>query len=79
MAFGLALWLAAPGAGHPRLLAVLAALVIMAGLATPAVGVERARRILARCEAGGPPRLRLLGGVALGFGLCLAWALMARP
>jgi hypothetical protein len=60
---------------HGRILGVS---IIVAGLVTPLLGVERARMIVEWWEAQGFAFTRVWAGVALAFGLFLAYAIAAR-
>ena|ERR1043166_5189203 len=68
LAVGLLFVLAAPASRAPRTLRALGVVVVVAGLLTPWVGVERARAIVNRASSAGPLVLRLdaIVGIVLG-------------
>jgi len=69
---GTALFLAAPASRAPKTLCALGVVIVVAGLVTPLVGIDRARAIVEWWTAQGTAFLRVWAGVALVFGLCLA-------
>jgi hypothetical protein len=71
---GLALLLAASGSRAPTAVAVLGIVILGAGIATPLVGLERFRNLLAWWAGRSPGFMRAWAGVALAFGLWLAYA-----
>jgi hypothetical protein len=75
--FGIALLGAAPASRAPRALRVLGAVVLLAGLLTPFVGVERARAIMDWWSARGAGFMRLWAAVAVAFGAFVVHAV--RP
>jgi hypothetical protein len=78
---GLVLILAAPISSAPKTLRALGAAVIVAGLATPLFGVERARAIVDWEATQGTALLRVGAGLALAIGVFIAFAVGAgrRP
>ena len=78
VAFGLVLVRAAPGSRAPRFLRVLGFIMLIGGLLTPFVGVWAAQHILGWWSAGGPPLLRLFGGVSLALGALVVYAVARR-
>ena len=75
---GLALVLAAPASRAPRVLRPLGAVVVVAGILTPFVGVERARAMLAWSSGQGPAFMSALASLALVFGGFIVWAVSPR-
>jgi len=78
LVLGTAVFVAAPTSRTPTLFRVLGVIIIVGGLVTPLLGVERARMILAWWAGQGSVFLRVWGGVALAFGLFLAYAIFPR-
>jgi hypothetical protein len=76
--FGAVLLMAAPGSRLPRTLRVLGAVIVVAGIATPLVGVERARAIVDWWAAHGPVLLRMWASVAVVLGAFVAYAVSGR-
>ncbi len=68
VAFGLVLIAAAPPSRHPLALTTLGVVAFIAGLVTPAIGVERAQRLVEGWVAQGPlvVRATCLGAAAIG-------------
>ena len=75
---GVIVMLAAPVSRAPRTLRVFAILAIIAGLATPFVGVEHSRRVVDWWVAQGFFWVRLHSGIALVLGGFLAYAVSPR-
>ena len=71
---GIALFLAAPDSRAPDVIRVFGVIIIVGGVATPLVGLERSRKILDWWTQKGSWFIRLWSLVALGFGLWLAYA-----
>ena len=71
---GAALFMAAPGSRLPKTLRIIGVFILIAGLATPLIGVERARAIVEWETARGPTAMRVPAAFALLFGLFLAYA-----
>jgi len=71
---GTILFLAAPDSRAPQTLRIVGVFVFAAGLATPLMGVERARALLRWWSAQGALFVRAWAAVALLFGLALAYA-----
>ena len=65
---GLVLLGVSSGSRMPRTLRVFGIVVLVAGLTTPFLGVERARAIMNWMLAPGPVVVRLLALLAVGFG-----------
>ena len=78
---GVVLWLVAPLSAAPRTLRVLGAFVIIAGLATPFFGVERAQSVFAWALTQGTVRIRIGAGLILAAGGLIAFAVASgrRP
>lgn len=79
LVLGTALLLASGGSRFPRALRVIGVVVLVAAVATPLIGVERARAIVDWETARGPAAMRLPASVALVMGLFLAYATARRP
>ena len=75
---GVIVMLAAPASRAPRTLRVFAILAIIAGLATPFVGVEHSRREVDWWLAQGFVWVRLHAGIAIVLGGFLAYAVSPR-
>ena len=75
---GIILLLAAPVSRAPRTLRIVGIFAIIAGLATPLVGVETSRRVLDWWLAQGFVCVRLLAGIAVVLGGFLVYALAPR-
>ena len=73
-----ALFVAAPTSRAPKTVRTLGVVIIVAGLITPLIGVERARTIIEWWAAQGPAFMCLWAGVALTLGLFLAYAIAPR-
>jgi len=71
---GLALFLAAPASRLPKILRILGIIILVAGLFTPLIGVERAHRLLSWWSGRGAMFMRVWATFALAFGLFLAYA-----
>ena len=74
LALGLALILAAVSSKAPDVLRVLGVVLIIAGLATPLLGVERSRKLIAWWAALGSGFVRAWSCIALAIGLLLVYA-----
>lgn len=74
VALGTALVVAAPTSRAPTTLRVLGVIIIIGGLVTPLIGVERARIFLAWWATQGTMGMRLWASIALVFGLFVAYA-----
>jgi len=75
---GSALVLAASGSRFPRALRVIGVVIVVAGIATPLIGVERARAIVEWETARGPAAMRIPAAFAFAMGLFLAYATAPR-
>ena len=71
---GLVLLRVAPASRSPRALRVLGAIILVGGLVTALLGVDRWRAILDWWSAQGPAAMRLAAAVALAFGGFLVYA-----
>jgi hypothetical protein len=71
---GIALLVVAADSRTPDLLRVLGVLIIVAGIATALIGVERFRALLDWWAAQSPLVIRAWGGFAVAFGLLLVYA-----
>jgi len=76
--FGLVLIRVAFTSRMPRTLRTLGAIIFVAGIITPFVGVERARRIVAWWVSQGIAFMRIWASVALIFGLFIIYAVIPR-
>ena len=74
VAVGLVLLLVAPVSRLPRTLRVIGVIVLIAGLATPLFGVQRARAVLDWEAAQGTVLIRVVAGLVLAIGGFLAFA-----
>lgn len=75
---GMVLIWAAPGSRAPKVLQVFGAILLLAGLVTPLVGVERSRALLEWEAAQGAMFLRIGAAVVVGLGGWLAFVLVPR-
>jgi hypothetical protein len=75
---GGALVLAAPTSRVPRVMRAVGIVILVAGLITPFLGLDRFRGILEWLSAQGPTATRIWAGVALAFGCLLIYALFPR-
>jgi asparagine N-glycosylation enzyme membrane subunit Stt3 len=75
---GIALILVAPNSRFPRVLRVIGVLTVVAGIATPLIGLERARAIVEWETARGPTAMRIPAMFALALGSFLAYATARR-
>ena len=73
---GLALFFAAPDSRAPELLRILGVVVVAAGAAIPAVGLERILKLMDWWYAKGPGLVRTQAAFALVLGLLLAYGLL---
>jgi len=78
IASGVVLIMIAPRTRMPKVLQVVGAIVLGAGLATPLFGVDRTKAVLAWEQAQGPTMARIGGAVAVAIGAVLAFALTSR-
>ena len=76
VAFGIALWLAAPSSRVPPILQILAAIAVMAGLTLPLLGLSRFAAILSWWQRRSVRFRRAWAGVACAFGGFLLWSLI---
>jgi hypothetical protein len=75
VALGTALFLSAPESRIPELILVVGVVVIIRGVITPFMGVERSRRLLDRWSAQGLAFLRGWAVLTLVLGLSLMYAI----
>jgi hypothetical protein len=78
VAFGAILVWAAPDARTPLIFGILGVLIILAGLATPFLGVERSRAVLGWWSTQGSLLMRAWPGMAVILGLFIAYSAMPR-
>ena len=76
--FGAALLMAAPTSRAPNLLRLFGALILIAGLGTPLLGIELSRSMLSAASAEGGAWLRIFGTAAIALGTSFVWALSPR-
>ena len=70
---GVILIMAAPGTRAPKVLQIVGALLLGAGLATPLFGVDRTRAVLEWEATQGAMLIRCVGVVAIGLGGLLSF------
>jgi hypothetical protein len=75
VALGMALLFSAPDSRIPELILVVGVVVIIRGVITPFMGVERSRRLLDRWSAQGLAFLRGWAVLTLVLGLSLMYAI----
>jgi hypothetical protein len=75
---GAALLLAARTSRAPRTIRAIGVIILVAGLLTPVLGLERFRDILAWWSEQGPIVMRLWAGFALAFGSLLAYTVLPK-
>jgi len=75
LVLGMALFLASPTSRSPEVVRILGAIIFVSGLITPLFGLERFRRLLNWWSARGHTFMRIWAGVALAFGLLLAYTM----
>lgn len=76
--FGAVLLWAAPRSRMPRILRLLGALIIIAGVSTPFLGIERFRAMFDWWSSQGAFFTRAWAVVAIAFGLFIAYAVTTR-
>jgi hypothetical protein len=76
--FGIILVWAAPNSRTPRILRILGIFIVIAGLVTPFLGVERSRAIFDWWSTGGSFFTRAWPMAAVGFGLFIAYVNLPR-
>ena len=81
VAFGIVLLLVAPSTRAPKVVRVLGAVALVAGLMTPIFGVERSRAVMAWETSYGNAPIRAGAALAVALGGFLAFAVAAgrRP
>lgn len=72
--FGIVFILAAPGSRAPKSLRGLGALLCVAGILTPFLGLQFAQFVLASWSEGGPAVVRTWAGAALCIGAFVVYA-----
>ena len=78
LVLGTAVVVAAPASRTPTTLRVLGAVIIVGGLVTPSIGVERARMFVAWWATQGSAFLRVWVVIALAFGWFFAYVTAPR-
>ena len=78
IAFGLVLVRVAPVSRAPRILRILGTFIIVAGIITPFLGIERARAIFDWWSAQGAAFLRSWAALPVIFGLFIIYAVAPR-
>lgn len=76
VALGVALFFAAPTSRAPEFIRILGVVIIVAGLITPFIGLERVRKLVDWWSARGATFVRAWAAFACAFGLVLAYALV---
>ena len=71
---GVALFFAAPTSRAPKVIRALGIVILVAGLFTPLIGVERVHRLMDWWSTQGAVFMRVWATLALAFGLLLAYA-----
>lgn len=74
VAFGIALWLAAPSSRTPAVLQILGVVSVLSGIALPLLGLSRFGAIVSWWERRSTSLQRVWSAVALAFGVFLLWA-----
>jgi hypothetical protein len=75
---GVTLFLVAPDSRFPRALRVIGVLIVVAGVATPLIGLERARAIVEWETGRGSTAMQIPAMFALALGAFLAYATAPR-
>ena len=78
IAIGVVLIMSAPATRVPKVLQVVGAIMLGAGLATPLFGVERTKAVLEWEAAHGPALMRAVGAAVVVLGGLLMFALTPR-
>jgi uncharacterized membrane protein len=73
--FGAVLLWVAPVSRTPKTFRVLGVLIVVAGVLTPFIGIERSRAMLDWWLTQGPLFMRAWAGVAIVFGLFIVYAI----
>lgn len=73
LVLGASLFVAAPASKAPEALRILGVVIVVAGLITPLIGIERFRRLLEAWSSMGSGFLRGWAAMALVMGLLLAY------
>jgi hypothetical protein len=77
IAIGLVLMRVAPASRAPRVLQLVGAIVLIAGVALPFTGLERTRAIVAWESSQGSTAIRAAAALAVAFGAFVAFAIAA--
>jgi uncharacterized membrane protein len=77
--FGAILVIVAPTSRAPKTLRVLGAILVIAGILTPVVGVDRSRDVFDWMLAQGSLFTRAWAAAAAGFGFFIAYANITSP
>jgi hypothetical protein len=75
---GGALLFAAPSSRAPKVLRILGVIILVAGLFTPLIGVERVHRLMDWWSTQGAVFMRVWATFALALGLFLAYAVVPK-
>ncbi len=78
VAFGVVLILVAPSSRAPNFLRILGWIVVFAGIATPFIGVDRARAMLDWWSTLDPAVMRAWSGIGAVFGAAVVYAVVPR-
>jgi len=70
---GLALFFAAPASRAPKIIRILGIIILVGGLFTSLIGVERVHRLMDWWSTQGAVFMRVWAAFALAFGLLLAY------
>lgn len=76
IAFGVAVWLAAPSSRVPAVLQVLSVVSVISGIALPLLGLSRFVAVLSWWEVRSAGFKRAWAGVACAFGGFLLWSVI---
>lgn len=78
LVIGVVLIMAAPGSRFPKMLRIVGAVLMLAGVSTPLFGIDRTRIVLEWEAAQGPVFMRIVGVLILAIGGTLAFTLVPR-
>ena len=79
IAFGAALYVAAPASRLPLVIEVTGIVLVVSGVVTPFFSHSRYRKIIEWWSAGGTLYVRVWAACAAVFGALLAYVLMSKP
>jgi hypothetical protein len=78
IAFGALLWCVATASRMPITLRVIGTVIVLSGLLTPFIGVERMQAMLTAWSGLGPILMRAAPGLAVLFGFFIIYAVSPR-